>query len=645
MTEFLSGKDVLGCPGEAAWLKRGPGVGGGGGKKATGMTRTLPATFGRYQVLRKLGEGGMGTIYLARDTQLDRLVALKVPRLGDDDQPSPESLRRFFREARAAASLRHPNVCPIYDVGEVGGTPFLTMAYVDGCSLSRLIEPTRPLTQGQAARIVGKLAEAMQEAHERGVVHRDLKPSNVMIDPRGEPVIMDFGLARVSGAAESRLTHPGTLLGTPAYMPPEQIQSESSAAGPLCDVYALGVILYELVAGRLPFQGSVLAILGRILTEAPPPPSKHRPDLDPGLEAVCLKAMARDADDRYASMAELAQALRRHYDAIRDIAPAISAADPATGGRGESPETLPLPASVTSPFSTTPTGGGKSESRLKKARPAEPVVDSDFYTAPMSRIELRRIRAGSFLMGSPDDDADALADEKPRHEVRITRPFYIGVYQVTQAQYRAAMGSNPSWFCGTGGGRDKVVGLPTDQNPVDGVFWLDAVRFCNKLSEQENLRPFYEIRGQDVSVPRWDGTGYRLPTEAEWEYACRAGSMTSYCFGDGVRELAGYAWFGGEGGSTHPVGLKRTNAWGLCDMHGNVWEWCWDWFSKDYYQRSPAEDPRGPEPSRRAPARVIRGGSWDDDPKGERSAYRNRYTSLIRPYSLGFRVVRTQANG
>ena len=571
------------------------------------MPRILPATFGRYQLLRKLGEGGMGTVYLARDTQLDRQVALKVPRLGDDDQPSPQFLKRFFREARAAAALRHPNVCPIYDVGEVEGTPYLTLAYVEGYALSRLVEPARPLAQGPAARIVGKLALAMQEAHARGVVHRDLKPSNIMIDSRGEPVVMDFGLARLNDTAESRLTHPGTLLGTPAYMAPEQILGEPGTAGPVCDIYALGVILYELLTGRLPFEGPVLSILTRIQTEAPPPPSKHRPDLAAELEAICLKAMARSAEDRYPSMAGLAEALSHHFDETRDLpgpAPA-PAAEPGSAGSGDPASTLPLlhpappsPQAQQRPLPPSPKGLGKRESEHDKPGPPDP-VDSDFLTTPVARIELRRIRAGSFLMGSLDDDRNALADEKPRHEVRITRPYYIGVYAVTQAQYRAAMGENPSWFSSTGGGKDKVIARSTDQHPVESVSWLDAVRFCNRLSEQEGLTAFYEIRGPQVRVPQWSGTGYRLPTEAEWEYACRGGSSGSYCFGDGERELSGYAWFGGEGGSTHPVGLKRPNAWGLCDMHGNVWEWCWDWFSKDYYAQSPADD---------AAVRIPRGG-------------------------------------
>src|SRR5438874_471814 len=173
------------------------------------MAHPLPKTFGRYRLLRPLGEGGIGTVYLARDTELDRLVALKVPRLGPDDQLPPDDLERFFREGRAAASLMHPNLCPIFDVGQVDGTPYLTMAYLEGRLLSGIIEKGKPLSQRQAVQIVRKLASALQEAHARGVIHRDLKPSNVMINSRGEPVVMDFGLARRDEAVESRLTKDG----------------------------------------------------------------------------------------------------------------------------------------------------------------------------------------------------------------------------------------------------------------------------------------------------------------------------------------------------------------------------------------------------------------------------------------------------
>ena len=159
---------------------------------------------------------------------------------------------------------------------------------------------------------------------------------------------------------------------------------------------------------------------------------------------------------------------------------------------------------------------------------------------------LVRIEPGEFMMGSPDSDKDAEDDEKPRHRVRITRPFYLGKYEVTQAEYEAMMGENPSNFKGN------------PKNPVENVSWLDAVRFCNQLSEREGLKPFYGISGETVQVPDWNGTGYRLPTEAEWEYACRAGTATRYSFGDDEASLGEFAWFGGNSDSrTHEVGQKR----------------------------------------------------------------------------------------
>ena len=147
-------------------------------------------------------------------------------------------------------------------------------------------------------------------------------------------------------------------------------------------------------------------------------------------------------------------------------------------------------------------------------------------------MTLKLIPAGEFMMGSPDDDKDADADEKPQHKVRITQPFYLGVYEVTQAQYQAVMGNNPSCFSVNGGGKDKVAGQSTDQYPVEKVSWLDAVRFCNALSRKDGLNPFYEVNGEKVEIPDRNGPGYRLPTEAEWEYACRAGTTAKYSFGN-----------------------------------------------------------------------------------------------------------------
>ncbi len=269
----------------------------------------LPEQFGRYRIIKRLGQGGMGSVYLAQDTHLERPVALKVPDFGNHEDP--EARRRFLEEARTAATLDHPYLCPVYDAGEIDGQLYLTMAYIEGQSLAALIGD-EGWPQRQVAALVGKLALALQEAHTRKVIHRDLKPANVMIKTTGqrrEPVIVDFGLARRENPQEQRLTRSGQVMGTLGYMAPEQIRGDLKEIGPACDIYALGVILYELLTGRLPFSGSGLAVAGQILTQAPLPPSTHRSDLDPALEAICLKAMAKAVGDRYASMAELAAAL------------------------------------------------------------------------------------------------------------------------------------------------------------------------------------------------------------------------------------------------------------------------------------------------------------------------------------------------
>jgi len=273
--------------------------------------RSLPEVFGRYRILRQLGGGSMGSVYLAQDTQLDRAVALKVPNFKSDN---PVQRERFYREARGAATLQHPNLCPIYDVGEIEDIPYLTMAYIEGKPLAEIVRPEMPVAP--AVNLVRKLALALEEAHQRGVLHRDLKPSNIIINQRGEPVIIDFGLARVVNRSEARLTQEGDILGSPAYMSPEQAAGNVASMGPEGDIYSLGVILYELLTGVRPFQGKVMEVLHLVLTREPPPPSEHRADLDPRLEAICRKAMAKKAAARYPSMAEFAAALTEYLRSI-----------------------------------------------------------------------------------------------------------------------------------------------------------------------------------------------------------------------------------------------------------------------------------------------------------------------------------------
>ncbi|MAG93633.1 MAG: hypothetical protein CMJ48_07775 [Planctomycetaceae bacterium] len=273
-----------------------------------GNQPALPGEFGRYRILKPLGRGAMGVVYLAEDTQLERQVALKTPTFENDE--TGELLERFYREAKSAATLQHPNICPVFDVGEIDACHYISMAYVEGRPLSAYIRPDQPQPERQILRLVRKLALALSEAHAKGIVHRDLKPSNIMVDARGEPIVMDFGLASdITREDASRLTQSGTILGSPAYMSPEQVEGVPENITPATDQHSLGVILFELLTSQLPFRGSVTAVIAHILTQEPPTPREFRPDVDPRIEAVCLKMMAKSAAERFPSLKAAADAL------------------------------------------------------------------------------------------------------------------------------------------------------------------------------------------------------------------------------------------------------------------------------------------------------------------------------------------------
>jgi formylglycine-generating enzyme required for sulfatase activity/serine/threonine protein kinase len=266
----------------------------------------LPQKFGRYRIGGILGQGAMGCVRLAEDTELQRQVALKIPRFPDGDADFQE---RFQREARSAAQLRHANICPIYDVGETNGIRYIAMAYIDGRPLSDYVQPEPVLSDRRIATLIIKLSRAVQHAHDHGIVHRDLKPANVMLDGSQEPIIMDFGLAvQLRENADVRLTRTGTQMGSPAYMSPEQVEGDPSKIGPATDIYSLGVLTYELLTGVTPYRGGVASVLTQILMRDPDPPSTHRPDLPVGLEELCLKMIARQPTDRFESMGAVADA-------------------------------------------------------------------------------------------------------------------------------------------------------------------------------------------------------------------------------------------------------------------------------------------------------------------------------------------------
>jgi serine/threonine protein kinase len=707
----------------------------------------LPPQFGRYRVKKKLGGGGMGSVYLVENTELERDEALKVPHFSDGDDPQVRE--RFLREAKWAARLDHANLCSIYDAGVQDGIYYLTMRFLKGRLLSDYIGKPQP--QRKVIEIVGKLAVALQTAHAREVIHRDLKPSNIMIVTGVGPVVMDFGLAKAVRQADSKLTQEGSMLGTPAYMPPEQVNGDQERMGPASDIYSLGVIFYELLTGRLPFEGSMAAILGKILYTEPPTPSSLVPGLNPALGAICQKAMSRSPTDRYPSMKAFAAALTEFLRSI-----------PATAGAGSLVPNVVDKADVfqASTVAPGPQAGAMPTRRVRKptrgaidpspplARPRvwsnflivigiacaffaiaiglwasgllrvrtadgilvvqvnEPdpdlYVDGEKVTAvwqnggmkaevtvkPGTRkVELKKdgFRAygeevtledhGRTVLaarldpfpkptpppvnpserepdkkGAPADGNGAppkvvasatspppvepmptpLPNEVPPRETRgfvvipengrrvgagnnvlnmefcwcqALRGFSIGKYEVTQSEWARLMGSLPSHTLEKGKG---------DRFPIYYVSHGDAVEFCRTLTELE--------RKSGRLSSRWQ---YRLPTEEEWELACRAGTTTFTAFGDSLSSTQ--ANFNGDwphgAGQKGPslmraveVGSYRPNAWGIYDMHGNVKELT------------------------TTPGRV-RGGAWGDNG-------RNCGSSIFMPgpqnacESVGFRVAR-----
>jgi formylglycine-generating enzyme required for sulfatase activity len=263
------------------------------------------------------------------------------------------------------------------------------------------------------------------------------------------------------------------------------------------------------------------------------------------------------------------------------------------------------------------------QAQVAQAKPAPEITNS-------IGMKLKLIPSGKFLMGSSEKEEGRSSDEGPQREVQISRPFYLGIYPVTQKEYREVMGENPSYFSAQGGGKDAVAGMNTDRYPVERVSWDDAVEFCDKLS----ARPEEKAAGRV----------YRLPTEAEWEYACRAGTDTPFWWGKSASSEqanfdGNFPYGGAEKGPylkrTCPVGSYKPNPWGLYDMGGNVWQWCHDWYGKDYYKEGVNKDPQSPENGN---LRVLRGGSWDDLGRSCRAACRGRYVPGGRVNVRGFRV-------
>jgi serine/threonine protein kinase len=560
--------------------------------------------LGSYLVLERLGEGGMGQVFKARHQGLGRVVALKLihkERLGN-----PQAVKRFQREMQVAGKLNHPNIVLGYDADQIGNTHFFTMEFVEGTDLNKLVKEKGRLPVQEACDYIRQAALGLQHAHERGLVHRDIKPHNLLLAKNGTVKILDMGLARMQADEDtSTLTKEGSVVGTLDYVSPEQAMN-SHKVDIRADLYSLGCTFYFLLTGQVPFPGgTAMEKLSNHAFHIPTPVEQLRPDIPPGVAAIVRKLMSKKPEERFQTPAELAVVLAKgQMGAIQN-------------GKGRKRHRLMLLVGGIAAVA----GIGLLLALL--SGPEKHVVNS-------IGMKLSYIPPGKFLMGSTPEEIErfkkephsdepgvSLPAEGPQHEVRITKGFYMGVYEVRQSEYEKVMGKNPSAFKGP-------------DYPVEQVNWDEAVEFCKKLS--------------DLPEEKRAGRIYRLPTEAEWEYACRAGKQTFFHWSDSLSSrqanFNGTFPFGGAEkgpsiGKTTKVGSYPPNAWGLYDMHGNVSEWCLD--GARTYTPNPVDDPRGPESAGGSP--VLRGGSWLHDAWNCRSALRQPFRSSHRYHNVGFRVV------
>ncbi|WYM00593.1 MAG: bifunctional serine/threonine-protein kinase/formylglycine-generating enzyme family protein [Gloeotrichia echinulata CP02] len=540
---------------------------------------------GRFIIQKVLGGGGFGITYRAIEQRTGKLFVIKtLNHIQQNQADFDERQEKFVNEALVLKGCKHPHIVQVYELIQEDGLWGMVMEHIDGEDLAVYIDQHGQLSEKEALEYIEQIGQALEYVHQQGFLHRDIKPNNILLR-RGTKtaVLIDFGLAREFTIGK---TASMTNSMTQGYAPLEQYDRQGKF-GAYTDVYALAATLYNLLTARVPIPAN--------FREYAPlkPPKEFNPQISDRVNDAILKGMALVSEDRPQTVREWLELLR------------IPSTPPPTPQSQQGAGIYP-----TRKFEFE---YAQIDTNLKITRYRS---QAELFTEDLGNgvvLEMVAIPGGSFMMGSPENEGDD--SERPQHQVTI-QPFYMGKFPITQEQYAAVMGKNPSDF-------------PGKKRPVETVNWNHAVEFCAILSNKT-------------------GKKYQLPSEAQWEYACRAGTTTPFHFGETITtDLANYNGSYGIYDSvpkgkyrkkTTDVGSFPANAFGLHDMHGNVWEWCYDNRHENYIN-APSDGSSWLVENDKQ--RMLRGGSWYIGSWVCRSAYRLNVnlSPTYRDNVIGFRVV------
>ena len=578
-----------------------------------------------FTLQRLLGVGGMAEVWCA-ENEIGMKAAVKIlsEKLSHDDQMQ----ERFLNEAKVMVKLDHPNIRKVYGFGYIDGRPAIIMEYLDGSDLKARLKRGQRFTQEELVKWWNQLVDALNYTHAQNIVHRDIKPSNIFIDQKGNAKLLDFGIAKVADTTTG--TQTGSTLGTRIYMSPEQVR-DPKRVGTVSDVYSLAVSFVHLLTGKAPYDSTTSSDydIQESIVRKPVDISK----VPTGWQGFLAPYLAKRPEER--------PALRPFEAVASEVPDKTDESDDEGTIVGDAPKKQepprqepkkPEPKPETKPDSNKP----KSKKGLwivigvvalialvvmlampkgeKENVYEEPVVteiaednieESKDITITANGVSfvMKRVAGGTFQMGATSEQgSDAYDDEKPVHSMTVST-FYMGETEVTQALWKAVMGSNPSHWKG-------------DNLPVENVSWNDCQEFIRKLNSQT-------------------GRSFRLPTEAEWEYAARGGNKSNGYKYAGNNVIDDVAWYTQTTNDrrTKQVKTKRPNELGLYDMSGNVWEWCGDWYGD--HDSGSQTNPKGPLSGSYC---VLRGGSWGSDARRCRVSCRGSLDPGIRSGNGGFRL-------